>query len=83
MRYQYVLFVAVSAADASEKQTKTPPLTRRHRISMPGPVNPQSTSRPFALMALSQLETFVDAYLSPYHEFYPIVHEATFHRAYG
>lgn len=48
-----------------------------------GPSNRQSTSKPFALTALFQLEPFVDAYFSLYHESYPIVHEATFRRAYG
>ena len=37
-----------------------------------------SRSIPFALTSLGQLEPFVEAYFSLYHQSYPIVHEATF-----
>ncbi|KAJ5995993.1 hypothetical protein N7522_007653 [Penicillium canescens] len=44
---------------------------------------PEGSSRqpcgiPFSLTSLSQLEPFVDAYFSLYHQSYPIVHEAKF-----
>ncbi|KAJ5096398.1 hypothetical protein NUU61_005754 [Penicillium alfredii] len=40
--------------------------------------NRHTSSIPFALNTLGQLEPFVDAYFSVFHRSYPIVHEATF-----
>jgi transcriptional regulatory protein GAL4 len=40
--------------------------------------NRPTSSIPFALVSLGQLEPFVDAYFSLFHRSYPIIHEATF-----
>lgn len=42
------------------------------------PANRPTSTIPFALSSLGQLEPFVDAYFSLFHRSYPIVHEATF-----
>lgn len=43
-----------------------------------GTENRPTSSIPFVLNSLGQLEPFVDAYFSLFHPSYPIVHEATF-----
>lgn len=43
-----------------------------------GMANRPTSSVPFALTSLGQMEPFVEAYFSLYHRSYPIVHEATF-----